>query len=227
MRIRFRWLALGLFMVPVISGLLLGEFFFLPRARDTLVDQFRTELEREMGLGADLLARSPGASPDSLAGEFTRSIGFRVSIISLDGRVIGDSDVSSEDLPGLDNHADRPEVAAALTDPGNTHFDMRRSATLGVGLLYGARQVEFGAAPVVLRIAIPLRAVDDMVGRLSRWLRASSVSLLFLSVLLGLVFSASFVFAVVASVVITCHQRLLARHCFSGILRRHSTGIFS
>jgi two-component system phosphate regulon sensor histidine kinase PhoR len=176
---------MGLFLIPAISGFLLGEFFFLPRARETLVDQFRTELEREMGLGADLLERSPGASPDSLAGEFTRSIGFRVSIISLDGRVIGDSDVSTANLPGLENHADRPEVGAALSNPGTTHFHMRRSATLGVGLLYGARQVQFGATQVVLRIAIPLRAVDEVVGRLRRWFGIGSLSLLVLSILLA------------------------------------------
>ena len=40
--------------------------------------------------------------------------GSRVTVIALDGLVLGDSDIAPGDLGRLENHKDRPEVRAAL-----------------------------------------------------------------------------------------------------------------
>src|SRR5438034_11012451 len=49
--------------------------------------------------------------------------GARVTLIALDGLVLGDSEVPAAELPRLENHRDRPEVRAALA--GGVGRDLR------------------------------------------------------------------------------------------------------
>ena len=63
---------------------------------------------------------------DGLADRLGRSGGARVTLIAPDGRVVGDSEVPLEELPRLENHAERPEVAGALAR--GTASSQRRSA---------------------------------------------------------------------------------------------------
>ncbi len=99
----------------------------------------------------------PGAAQD-FAIRVARSTGARVTLIAPDGRVIGESERGAADLASLENHANRPEVRAALE--GRTGRDLRRSATVEAPLLYVATPVrEGGSAVGVLRLALPLSAV--------------------------------------------------------------------
>jgi two-component system phosphate regulon sensor histidine kinase PhoR len=104
-----------------------------------------------------------GADPAALH-EFTRRTarptGSRVTLIAGDGRVVADSDVALADLPGVENHAGRPEVAAALAGRRGQH--LRRSATVDAPLLYVALPlVDGGAVRGVLRLALPLPVVTS------------------------------------------------------------------
>jgi len=84
--------------------------------------------------------------------------GARVTLIATDGRVVGESERSAEDLGSLENHRDRPEVRAALQGRGGR--DLRHSATLRAPLLYVALPVrDAGRVIGVLRLALPLSAV--------------------------------------------------------------------
>src|SRR5262245_63436920 len=59
----------------------------------------------------------------------SRPTASRVTVIAADGRVLGDSDVPVEDLPGVENHYQRPEVLAAFA--GGVGRARRTSATIG------------------------------------------------------------------------------------------------
>jgi two-component system phosphate regulon sensor histidine kinase PhoR len=102
-------------------------------------------------------------SPDPVA--FVKRVAplcaARLTIISPDGKVVADSDLSEEALAVLENHGGRPEVKEALA--GGVGIDVRRSATVGRELLYVASPV---GAPVrsVVRLAIPLDQVRQAVG---------------------------------------------------------------
>ena len=99
----------------------------------------------------------PG-SPQDLAIRVARSTGARVTLIALDGRVIGESERGAGDLASLENHAERREVRAALA--GRTGRDLRRSATVDAPLLYVATPLwDGGRVAGVLRLALPLSAV--------------------------------------------------------------------
>jgi two-component system phosphate regulon sensor histidine kinase PhoR len=133
--------------------------------RHELEDLYRERVERELVLGRELLARSTGdagSAVELIAG----GVSARVTIVAPDGRVLADSEVPRERLPDLENHAGRPEVRGALE--GRVSFDRRLSATAGIRYLYGATPAGLGGAPVVLRIATPLRAIDAVVRRSQR-----------------------------------------------------------
>ncbi len=103
---------------------------------------------------------SPRLSP--LAKKFSLQTQARVTIIDEKGRVVGDSEKSIQELPAMANHADRPEVKAALY--GNSTGDIRYSATLRINMLYVAipfRDAKSGIG--VIRLALPLEQVQRVL----------------------------------------------------------------
>jgi two-component system phosphate regulon sensor histidine kinase PhoR len=104
-----------------------------------------------------------GASPAALqewALRVARPSRSRVTLITPDGRVVADSDVAFADLPRVENHSGRREVAAALEGRRGQH--LRRSATIDAPLLYVAVPVTEGSAVRgVLRLALPLSVVTS------------------------------------------------------------------
>jgi two-component system, OmpR family, phosphate regulon sensor histidine kinase PhoR len=111
------------------------------------------------------------------AQELGAAHGYRITLIDSSGRVVGDSRVSRERLPRVENHAGRPEVRAALA--GHAGRALRRSGTIGVDLLYVAVPVSGVPGIAVLRFAEPLAEVAR--------LRASLVRLLVTAALVSLV----------------------------------------
>src|SRR5882724_2965543 len=100
--------------------------------------------------------------------------GARVTLIALDGRVLGDSEVPVAELPRLENHLERPEVRAALA--GGVGRDLRTSASVGAPLLYAAVPVRDGPRTVgVLRLALPLSVVTSSYEALHRVMLAGGL----------------------------------------------------
>jgi two-component system phosphate regulon sensor histidine kinase PhoR len=91
----------------------------------------------------------------------------RVTLIAVDGRVLGDSEVPVSQLERVENHASRPEVQAALA--GRVGRALRRSGTMGARLLYVALPVTAeGRVIGALRVALPLSAVTASQTRVHR-----------------------------------------------------------
>src|SRR5262245_3170372 len=89
---------------------------------------------------------------DALADRAAEAAHARVTLIAADGSVLGDSDFPPDHLDGLENHASRPEVRAALD--GGVGRDARHSATVGRRLLYVA--VPAGQGGGAVRVAAEL-----------------------------------------------------------------------
>jgi two-component system phosphate regulon sensor histidine kinase PhoR len=113
-----------------------------------------------------------------MAEEEARITQTRVTIIARDGTVLADSEA---DPKTMENHAGRPEVAAALA--GKTGSSMRLSHTVGIEFLYLA----VPSGDRIARLAYPLsdiqRNIREIRGTL---LRATALALL-LALLLALV----------------------------------------
>jgi signal transduction histidine kinase len=189
MRLRITVVAIAAFSLLAVANFLLLETVLVPEVEDALVGQIRTEVTRELDLGADLLLGWADVSPDSAAGALATSLGWRVTIIQPDGVVVGDSDIREGELTSLENHAGRPEIATVLDDPSAVGFDTRRSATLGTRLMYGARGVDLNGAPAVLRIAVPTGAVAGTVSTFRSWTLAISLGVGLLGLVLAIVLS--------------------------------------
>lgn len=149
----------------------------------------RTEIREAMlrqldGEAAALAARLGEIAPGERAARIAAliaSAGPRLTVISADGVVLGDSQAG--DRP-LDNHKGRPEVAAALADGAGT--SIRRSATLGETLLYAARRLD-GPDPLVVRLAAPASRADRAAGEVLGGLGAAGAAALSAAVVLSLV----------------------------------------
>jgi signal transduction histidine kinase len=129
----------------------------------------RADLERNLATSLEHQARLvvTALPADSLTWqEFSRRVGsagrVRITLVERSGRVRADSDVPMDELPRVENHASRTEVAAALS--GGTGTATRRSATTSTEFMY----VAVPGGPGVVRVAMPLDQVDSAVGTAQR-----------------------------------------------------------
>ncbi len=125
------------------------------------------------------LTALPPQSPEEIAGLKTwvatmGASGARITVITANGLVLSDS---QSDPQTMENHAGRPEIAEALQKGEGR--SIRHSVTLNRELLYYAvRQDLPGNAPIVLRFALPLATVDQVLGSFRRSLLVSSLVIL-------------------------------------------------
>ncbi len=101
----------------------------------------------------------------------------RATIIAHDGKVLADSQADPETM---ENHAGRPEVAAALS--GRTGAATRRSHTVGVEFLY----VAVPSGDKVARLAYPLSAFRSHISDIRRTLLKATALALGFALLLAL-----------------------------------------
>ena len=112
----------------------------------------------------------------------------RVTVIAADGRVLADSESNPETM---ENHAARPEVHDAF-EKGEGR-SVRHSVTVNRTLVYyAARYSPTGGPPVVLRFALPLQTVDEVVWEFRRRLWLASLLMLLLTGTVSLLISRSF-----------------------------------
>jgi len=109
----------------------------------------------ERSVADDLLAERYD-NINQLCKEVGWETGTRVTVMLVDGRVVGDT---REDPARMENHRTRPEVVAALSD--GIGSSIRYSTTLRTRLMYVAIPLDEAGRPVgVIRAAIPVTAID-------------------------------------------------------------------
>lgn len=122
-----------------------------------------------------LYASESSATPQAVALKLAAN-DVRVTIVAADGKVLADS---GNDPAGMENHADRPEVAAALG--GATGSARRVSKTDGVEELYIAVPARVGGRSVALRVSQPLAEV----GAIARTSRQVGLALLMVALVIA------------------------------------------
>jgi two-component system phosphate regulon sensor histidine kinase PhoR len=133
------------------------------RLANRLAGETQSELEREARLvGSEWHA---GMNDDSLADAAGAALGRRVTLIRPDGKVVGDSEFSGDDLEQLQNHFTRPEVADARAH--GLGISRRRSASAGDDEFYLAIKHPQGTVRVSVSTA-KFRAIvngarDDVI----------------------------------------------------------------
>jgi two-component system, OmpR family, phosphate regulon sensor histidine kinase PhoR len=139
-----------------VAGVLFAESM-----RSRTNERIEQTLVADARLGAELLSRAPDlADFQDEAVRLSGLAGARVTFIAPDGRVLADSDETTEGLAAMENHGTRPEVLAA-TQVGVGRSE-RHSATLDIDMLYVAVQTNHPAVAFV-RMALPLTNVRQQL----------------------------------------------------------------
>jgi two-component system, OmpR family, phosphate regulon sensor histidine kinase PhoR len=156
----------------------------------------RAAIERHLSdeayLAADLLSKATTlndqSSLDAEADRLGQLISARVTFIAGDGRVVGDSTQTEAELPALENHLTRPEVAAAR-DQGFGSSE-RYSGTISTDMVYVAVRASH---PIVgyVRLALPLTDVDAQLAAIVRATLGALAASIPLALLVSWLFSAS------------------------------------
>jgi two-component system phosphate regulon sensor histidine kinase PhoR len=155
------------------------------RARERLTASLETSARLALALlGADLFSPERAVMQQARVAEVAKLGGVRLTLIAADGRVIADSDMSEQGLPLLENHADRPEVAAALAGRVGSHE--RISGSVGRSLLYVAVPAPGG----VVRVAADSAHLGAEVASLERALLFAGAVGLALAAALAVAFAA-------------------------------------
>jgi two-component system phosphate regulon sensor histidine kinase PhoR len=170
------------FLALLVSALLAVDFF---AERALRRDYERTAFAQLTAVAGIARARGaalpvfPPATPEdsSKLKDWVAQIAAsraRVTIIASDGQVFADS---QSDTQTMENHAGRPEVLDALARGSGQAI--RHSVTLNRDLLYYAVRYDLPTGPpVILRFALPIETVDEVVQSFRRSLWLSSFLIL-------------------------------------------------
>jgi two-component system phosphate regulon sensor histidine kinase PhoR len=179
-RARLFLVLLGLIAASVLTA----ELYLRPQIEGGIMDRIRNDLFARLALveeAAEGVRGDDASRWATLADDLGRRSRARVTFIAPDGQVLGDSEVPHDRLPSLENHRDRPEVAAALA--GRPGSSMRWSATVHNRLMYAAVPLDVpGRGRGVARLAVPLSDVDAAVRQLRGFLLVATVIALLMAV---------------------------------------------
>jgi len=158
-------------IVTITSGVLAERSL---RKRE--LERIESSMRERALLLSQIVANLPAGAPavkvmDTIADAAGDAAGARVTLIDREGRVIGDSDVSADSLPNIENHANRPEVRTALS--GEVGISTRTSDTVRRELLYVAVPLQGGGGAA--RLAVDLEAIDAAAADLRERLLTAAV----------------------------------------------------
>jgi two-component system, OmpR family, phosphate regulon sensor histidine kinase PhoR len=188
---------LGLTFVALLISALLAVDYFAERALRR--DYERTAYSQLTAVAGIAQARAPAlpalppARPEDVArlNEWVSQIaasGSRVTLIASDGQVLAESQSDSQTM---ENHANRPEVRAAMADGSGRAI--RHSVTLNRDLLYYAVRHDVGnGPPIIMRFALPIETVDEVLQSFRRSLWLSSFLILLIAAVAALQISRVF-----------------------------------
>jgi two-component system phosphate regulon sensor histidine kinase PhoR len=158
----------GISLALVVGVGLISGLFLERHLRSWLIERIELELVGQARMARDLVEVGPPlTSPnvgDQLADRMGRSSGSRITIVSGDGRVLGDSELSLAEVLRVENHAHRPEIRDALSlGQGGA---MRYSTSLRTDMFYVAVPYQRPDGRGVVRSAMALSEVDSVAARL-------------------------------------------------------------
>ncbi len=150
-----------------------------------LTSEVEKDVEQSAGMVLDLAQWSLGTSapvrdPEALQQWFVtfgELCGMRLTY-TVNGKVLADSSVPADQVPAMENHANRPEISSA--QESGRGESTRYSETLSRRMYYLARKVDTvpGLPDGVLRIASPVKKVAERVAAFRVWAAPLGLALL-------------------------------------------------
>jgi len=174
------WLYYGLSVAITVVALLTITWYVADRFRDFFIDQLEITLEaRARGIAQAIEKEGikPGGYSETCLALYRTDPTIRVTLINDKGIVLCDSEA---DYHTMENHRGRPEIIQAMN--GHTGTMIRYSKTLQAVLLYVAVPLDLGQTRWVVRTALSLSSINQLLSELF------SKLLLLLLVLLMIIF---------------------------------------
>ncbi len=165
--------ALVVFIIAIANPRLERQLY-----ADTVQDLLREARLVDLGWTAS-------GSADSIADAAGLALGRRVTLIDPSGRVTGDSEFGAAAIARLDDHSDRPEVAAARASGSGSA--RRTSESAGDEELYAAVASVNG----FVRVAVHTRDLERVVDRMQRDVLLAGLMALILTMGLAWLFTRS------------------------------------
>ena len=196
MRLNLFWKFTFAFLALLVGVLLAVDFFVERSLRN---DYERTGFEQLTAIARIAQAHPPQWAPDSAGRPEDLSAlrdwvaqmaasGARVTVITADGHVLADS---QSDPQTMENHATRPEILEAMAKGDGR--SIRHSVTINRDLLYYAvRQNTFAGSTYILRFALPVETVDEVLSSFRHRLWVASFFILLIAGGICLLLSRSF-----------------------------------
>ena len=136
--------------------------------RRDLESRIQRDLTSEARIAAETLSHRTAATESDLDAEadaLGRLMSARITFIAPDGRVVGDSELTLDQIHTMENHANRAEVVEARERGMGT--SRRFSNTMQTEMMYVAMPVHNPNAPLLalVRVALPLTEVDQQLAR--------------------------------------------------------------
>ncbi len=151
-----------LFIFIMVLSVLFTELYITDTVRVNYINNLRDHLSVEATLITNDISFRTAYPLDDICRQLKENTGARVTIIALDGRVLGDSDTNST---RMDNHAYRQEIQQASLN--NIGMAIRYSDTMKYDFLYVAKRVVKGEQPLgFVRLSVPLRDIDRSINLL-------------------------------------------------------------
>lgn len=159
-----QWRITFFFVLLILISMGILGFYLSNLTRWSQLDNLRSQLENEARITAEaslpgFISQDKQGVLDALAKRLGEQTDTRITIIALDGTVLGDS----EEAPTtMENHASRPEIKDALrTGLGES---TRYSTTLEQKMMYVAVPISHqGEVLGTARVSLPLTAVENLV----------------------------------------------------------------
>jgi two-component system phosphate regulon sensor histidine kinase PhoR len=151
-----------LYAVIILLAVLFIELYITDTVRENYIRNMKENLAVQASLLAGGVSFKASSPLDDLCRQMKEKTGARVTIIALDGKVLGDSDSLSV---RMDNHSHRQEIQqAALSGTG---MAIRFSDTLKYDFLYVAKKIIQRPQPEgFIRLSVPLTEVDRSINLL-------------------------------------------------------------
>lgn len=169
----------------VVISLVFGLYYLYSASivRRFYISSLSSKMEREARIVSRLLPpKVSGDTLDQMSRELARGLGVRLTVIALDGKVLGDSHEASVTM---ENHRTRPEIAEALSRGEGQ--SIRYSATVGHEMLY--RAVLQKGDDRIIRLSLSLEAMESAVRPIRNGMLLGLLGASGLGLILGLFFS--------------------------------------
>jgi two-component system phosphate regulon sensor histidine kinase PhoR len=144
----------------VVALLFVGFYFYSNQfVRQFYIDTLSRRMEQEAHLLGQILPYDlEGADLDARCQQLAGELGSRITVITLDGKVLGDS---AEISAKMENHATRPEVIEAMRS--GSGGAIRYSTTVGYEMLYRAFYQTAARQSRIVRVAMPLKEGEGVI----------------------------------------------------------------